>query len=489
MGRVAFVVLLLLFSNIAYAEDVQKPVVAGYFYPKDKARLEKMVDGFIERAEPEAVEGDIISIIAPHAGYEYSGHVASYAFKLIKDKPYKTAVIIAPSHHYGFEGLAVLNKDSYLTPLGRVAIDKEITKKLLDFDKRIDYYMQPFLKEHAAEVEIPFVQRALKGAKIVVILTGLPSYDTCTLLRDSLTKVLRGRKDVILITSSDMSHYYPETTARRVDSTTLANIRRLDPEALFLKLSDTSSNDRPCGSTGIVGAMMAAKNLGANNIKLLKYATSGDTTGDMSRVVGYSAWVMYKSSTQKLERGMEELLNLSQRRRLLEIARSTIETYVKERKALDFKEEDEALNKEMGAFVTINKHGSLRGCIGNMIGKGPLYLTIRDMAISAATQDPRFPAVTKDELKDIDIEISVLSPLERIDDPNEIIMGKHGVIVQKGFRSGVYLPQVATETGWNKNEFMNSLCAHKAGLPADSWKKGECDILIFTAEVFGEKQE
>ena len=184
---------------------------------------------------------------------------------------------------------------------------------------------------------------------------------------------------------------------------------------------------------------------------------------------------------------MESLLNQAQKRRLLEIARKTLEDYLGKGEAEKIKEDDPALNEEMGAFVTLHKSGELRGCIGSMIGKGPLYLTIQNMAIAAATQDPRFPSVTKGELKDIDIEISVLSPMKKIDDPSKITMGKHGVLIQSGFRSGVFLPQVATETGWDRDTFMNNLCAHKAGLPADAWKKGKCEIFIFTAEVFGEK--
>jgi len=488
-----------LYARKAYAEESQKPAVAGRFYSKDKTTLKNMVDGFIDKAKPQKIEGQVKAIISPHAGYRYSGKVAGYAFKMVKDQPFNAVIIIAPSHHYGFEGLNVLDRDSYLTPLGRVPIDKEITKEFIGFDKRIAYNERPFLKEHAAEVQIPFVQRALKDAKIVIILTGYPSHDTCTLLRDSLTNVLKKREDVLLVVSSDMSHYYPEKRAYEIDSSTLEAIERFDPETLFLKFTSMSSKDKPCGGTGIVGAMMAAKNLGADRIKVLRYATSGDVTGDETGVVGYSASVMYKylsptyierlPDKEDKENKMDELLTKKQKKRLLEIAKNTIEAYVKERKELDIKEEDPVLNQEMGAFVTIHKKGKLRGCIGNMVGQGPLYLTIRDMAISASTQDPRFSPVTTKELEDIDVEISVLSPLKKIDNPDKIIMGKHGVIVKSGFSSGVYLPQVATETGWSKEEFMDSLCMHKAGLPADSWKKGSCDIHIFTAEVFGEQQE
>ncbi len=164
-----------------------------------------------------------------------------------------------------------------------------------------------------------------------------------------------------------------------------------------------------------------------------------------------------------------------------------METYIKTGERKDYKIDDPVLNREMGAFVTLHKGGQLRGCIGNIVGRGPLYLTVRDMAIESSTNDPRFPPVTASELKDIDVEISVLSEPKKTTDPDEIIMGKHGVIVKSGFRSGVYLPQVATETGWSKEEFMTSLCAHKAGLPPDAWKKGQAEIYLFTAEIVSEK--
>ena len=182
------------------------------------------------------------------------------------------------------------------------------------------------------------------------------------------------------------------------------------------------------------------------------------------------------------------MLNDSQRKILLKIARDTIEAYLKTGKVLQVKEDDPVLNKEMGAFVTLHKKGELRGCIGNIIGKGPLYLTVRDMAIESATGDPRFPKVSPNEMKEIDIEISVLSELEKVKDINEIGMGIHGVLVRRGFNSGVFLPQVATETGWTREEFLTNLCAHKAGLLPDAWRHGDVDIYIFTAEVFGEKE-
>ncbi|OGW75639.1 MAG: hypothetical protein A2Z72_05855 [Omnitrophica bacterium RBG_13_46_9] len=181
------------------------------------------------------------------------------------------------------------------------------------------------------------------------------------------------------------------------------------------------------------------------------------------------------------------MLNKEERKKMLKLARDAIVYYLDKGKDLPAKEDDPVLNREMGGFVTLHKHGRLRGCIGNLVGRGPFYLTVRDMAKEAATGDPRFPAVTLDEMEDIDIEISALSPLVKVDDPEKIEMGRHGVLVRQGFISGVYLPQVATETGWNREQFMNSLCGQKAGMREDAWKKRECDIYVFTAEVFGER--
>jgi AmmeMemoRadiSam system protein A len=186
--------------------------------------------------------------------------------------------------------------------------------------------------------------------------------------------------------------------------------------------------------------------------------------------------------------GEVAMLNKAQRKRLLEIARNSIEAYLKTNKKMELTETDPLLLKEMGAFVTLHKHGELAGCIGSLLGKQPLYLTVRDMAVEAAVDDPRFSPVTLQELKDIEIEISALTPLKRIESADEIKMGTHGVLLRRGFNSGVFLPQVAAETGWSKEEFLSNLCSHKAGLPALAWKDKSTEIYIFTAEVFSEKE-
>jgi AmmeMemoRadiSam system protein A len=180
------------------------------------------------------------------------------------------------------------------------------------------------------------------------------------------------------------------------------------------------------------------------------------------------------------------MLTEQQKKELLKLSRDTIAFYLESKKIVEKKITDPDLCKVMGVFVTLRKCNQLRGCIGNIVGTKPLYLGVIDMSVASATQDPRFMPVTKDDLADIDIEISVLSPLKKITNPDEIIIGVHGVLVKNDYAGGVYLPQVATETGWSKEEFMNSLCGHKAGMESDAWKTGACEIHVFTAEVFSE---
>jgi len=247
--------------------------------------------------------------------------------------------------------------------------------------------------------------------------------------------------------------------------------------------------DKDLSADELVGLVLKAGESGVTTMALLDAANTGAYGNpEISEVnIGTRNNPGILISGHDLK-DMEELLNAGEKERLLKIARETLKSYVETGKQPKFKEDDPVLNKEMGAFVTLHEKEQLRGCIGNIIGKGPLYQTVSDMAVQAGTQDPRFQPVSPEELEAIDIEISVLSPLEKVDNADNIIMGKHGVLVRNGFRSGVYLPQVAIETGWDKNEFMDSLCMQKAGMPRNSWKNKGCDIYIFSAEVFGEKE-
>ncbi|MFQ5953053.1 MAG: AmmeMemoRadiSam system protein A, partial [Candidatus Omnitrophota bacterium] len=365
---------------------------------------------------------------------------------------------------------------------------------LIAFDKRIQSLPQAFREENSVEMEIPFVQVAFKDARVVLLAIGDQSLENGRILADALYKVLHDKKNYLIVASTDMCHYLTYDEANRKDEKTIKAIEEYDPKSLYLA-SLSERHDLMCGHGTVYTAMFLCKRLGADKIKILKYANSGDTSGMKERVVGYLSAAFIRTEGAEAESpailGKKESVMFDQKQKdeLLKMARSSIRHYLETGGYLDVETKDDAFKEEMGAFVTLHKGGQLRGCIGHIVGTQPFYLTVRDMAVASAVEDPRFPPVTLAELDDIDIEISALSPMRRIEDTDEIEIPGQGVMVRMGMSSGVYLPQVATETGWDREQFMNSLCAQKAGIPADSWKTGACDIYVFTAEVFGEKSE
>ena len=470
-------------SSISFAEMIKKPSVSGTFYPADADELSAMVDGLISSATPERKEKEIFALILPHAGYGFSGNTAAFGYRLIKGKGYKTVVIIGTGHRYNFNGISVYTKGKFFTPLGGIEVDEEFANKLLDHVESINFDPKAFENEHSVEVQLPFLQKTIDNFKIVPIITGDSTLSSCSKLAILLKEAIGERKDVLVIVSTDLYHGYDYEEARKIDNLTLAYIENMDAEGLYYGLREGKL--QLCGGFGLVSALILSKELGENKVKLLKHTNSAEVIGKMTKgiwTVGYASLSIGREETERT------MLNREEKKKLLEIARKSIETYLKTGKKLELNENDPLLLKEMGAFVTLNERKELRGCIGNLIGKSPLYLTIRDMAVEAAISDPRFSPVTLEELKNIEIEISVLSPMQKIDSPDKIRMGIDGVLVRKGFRSGVFLPQVATETGWSKDEFLSKLCSHKAGLAPDAWKDKGTEILTFTAEVFSEKE-
>jgi AmmeMemoRadiSam system protein A len=232
--------------------------------------------------------------------------------------------------------------------------------------------------------------------------------------------------------------------------------------------------------------MIAAERLGATRAQVLKYANSGDVTGDRSRVVGYGAVALLQAGNQRAAEEPRFSLSRAEKQQLLDIAKRAVETAVKENKLFEVpKDLSEPLMQDRGAFVTIRKKGDLRGCIGYTGSVKPLALTVREVAILAALRDTRFPPVTASELPQLQYEVSVLSPMRRILDTKQIRVGEYGLLMKNGSYEGILLPQVATEQGWDRKTFLEQT-AVKAGLPANAWRDKDTDIFFFTALVFGE---
>ena len=495
----------------SFGDEIKKPNVAGQFYPADKDELSIKVENLLNAANPEDFKGEIFCLISPHAGYDFSGPTAARGYKLIQGRPYKTVVILGPSHQYYFKGISVYPAGKFQTPLGDLEVDSDFTQKIISPSQNISFIPQAFEKEHSIEVQLPFLQKTLDDFKIVPILIGDADFQDLNVLADKLNKAIAGRPDVLLIVSTDLCHSYDYQETERVDKLTLSHLGGMPAPLEAIEQSESgrmllmgSAQDiyaklkagsiQMCGGLPVVSAMLTAQSLGYHSLKILSYTNSAQVTARKTKglwTVGYVSAIIGTEQGEAInqEKSEEIMLNTTQKKRLLEIARKTIQEYVTSGKKLDFSEDDPQLKTISGAFVTIHKQGELKGCIGNIIGQKPLFETIRDMAIESATGDPRFEPVTKDELKDIEIEISVLSPLKKIEDTFEFQLGVHGVLVRKGFSQGVFLPQVAVETGWSKEEFLSNLCAHKAGLSADAWKDAKTEKYIFSALVFSEKKQ
>lgn len=481
-AALCFLLFTFCFLFLSSAAEIKEPDFAGAFYPATAGELSQMVDSFFEAARPEPVRGRIFALISPHAGYAFSGQTAAFGYKLIKDGAYTTVIIIGSSHRSGFNGASVYSEGAFRTPLGLVEIDSVFACELLEKGREAEIFFNPvfFEGEHSLETQIPFLQRALKGFKIVPIIMGRADLSHCQKLADFLSQIIGVRDDVLVVASTDMSHGYDYEEAQKVDSLTIASLEEMDTRQLYYGL--LKGKYQLCGGLPVATALILAKKLGHHKLQVLNYTNSALVTGQKEKgawTVGYVSCAIDKEE----ETGM---LNQTQRKRLLEIARSSIEKYLKEGKKIELSEDDPLLAKEMGAFVTLHKDGQLRGCIGSITARAPLYQAVKDMAVEAAVGDPRFAPVRLPELKDIEIEISVLSPLKRISSVDEIQLGIHGVIVKKGLNSGVFLPQVAEETGWTREEFLSNLCAHKAGLAPYAWKEPSAEIYIFSAEVFSE---
>lgn len=485
-----FIVFIIFTDNTVFAlnKSIKEPNVSGIFYPNDKKELSATIEKMINNARPLTANTPISGIISPHAGYIYSGEIAAMAYKTIYGKSYSTVVILAPSHYQNIKKAAIFKSGAFKTPLGQIPIDSNFTTQLLKYETYFEANKNAFNKEHSLEVQLPFLQKSLDSFSIVPILILPNSYEYYEQISNILASMISGREDVLIIASTDMSHFKTQEKAKAIDNHTLSFIRKNDTHGLFRNLN--TGNCELCGGAGLITLMLTMKKLGADKVQILDYATSADTTNSSkNRVVGYFSAV-YAKSTQAIQDRQQKrrqiMLTQEQKKELLSIARTSISDYLISGKRPDIKTTDPLLLEKRGAFVTLSKKKSLRGCIGRIASDIPLIQVISEMAIEAAVHDPRFPKVSEKELGEIELEISVMSPIEEITDISRIKVGTHGIIIKKGFSSGLLLPQVAAEYNWNTEQFLEQTCI-KAGLNQHAWKKG-AKIFIFSAEVFNEAE-
>ncbi len=364
-----------------------------------------------------------------------------------------------------------------------------MVEALLKHPDLVRYIPEADAEEHSLEIQLPFLQVMLPNFRMTPVVMGEQSFEFCEKLAQVIADASRETR-LLLIASSDLSHYHSASDARRLDRVVIDCVERFDPRRLADHLHQ--GDCEACGAGPMMTVMIASRLRGANKSRVLHYANSGDVTGDTRRVVGYLAAAFYQNPGSKIAGlpegrrgriGVDLGLSDEEKRTLREVATQAIRSRCRGEPLPKTKAVSGNLAQHRGAFVCLRKGSELRGCIGMIEGREPLIDTVRDMAVQAAFSDPRFCAVREDELDDLHVEISVLTPLERITDPERIMIGTHGLYIKQGHASGLLLPQVAVEQGWDRNQFLEWTCK-KAGLSSKAWKKPETEIYIFSADVF-----
>ncbi len=474
-------------------DQIRQSILAGTWYPGSADALRRDIRTYLDAAEVQPVEGELKALLVPHAGYLYSGGVAAHAYKLLETQSFQRVLVLAPSHRAAFRGVSAGGQSKgYETPLGVVPLDEELVDELQSRTSLVNHHPQAETLEHSLEIQLPFLQTVLGPFKLTPLIMGEQSLAFCQDLAATIFELCRD-KHVLIVASTDLSHFHPYEEAQSLDRVILDKVEKFAPEELSQDLS--LKRCEACGSGPMVTAMLAARKLGADRARVLRYANSGDVTGDRSEVVGYMAGALFKttpssrpvkeepSSSRNNHEGVDSGLSPEEKETLRQLAFQNIRSHCLGVSSPPGPRVTSRLEEPRGAFVSVHKGEELRGCIGVIEGVRPLHETVRKMATQAAFNDPRFDSLSPSELNEIQVEISVLSPLRKVEDVNEIQVGKHGLWVQKGTQTGVLLPHVATQQGWNRMEFLEWTC-RKAGMPSGAWKDSDTEIYVFTAETF-----
>lgn len=470
----------------------RNPAVAGAFYPSDRKELLNSLEGSFNRAKV-MLDQQPLAVVVPHAGYVFSGDVAAAGYKQIdRDRKFKHVFIIASSHTMYFEGASIYTQGDFITPLGKVKVD-DLGKDLDEKYSFINNNPEPHKREHSIEVQLPFLQYWLKNSfTIVPIVIGGQSQSTCKNLADALAPYFS--EENLFVVSSDFSHYPNSSDATESDKLMAdAILKNSSSSFITTKVIDESKGipglvTAMCGWTSMLTLLDITEERNDIAYRKILYQNSGDSPiyGDKSRVVGYSAICAIKTESKVDE--IQFSLNEEEKIALLKIARKTITRYINDGKIdeIDKSKLSANLLVEAGAFVTLKKAGQLRGCIGSFNPEKPLCEVVQSMTIASATEDYRFTPVNADENSSLEIEISVLTPLKKIKSVDEIVLGKHGIYIKKGSRSGTFLPQVANTAGWTLDDFLGHCAQDKAGIGWYGWKDSE--LYIYEAIVFEEKE-
>jgi AmmeMemoRadiSam system protein B/AmmeMemoRadiSam system protein A len=506
-----------------HAARTRPPALAGSWYPDGRAHLTSAARFLLRVATAgPTVPTKPVAIVVPHAGWSYSGLAGATAFHLLHPGDFDRVVVVGPSHHSAFRGYALDDATAYRTPLGEVPICEGTFAALRgDLARLVPGATEP---EHSVEIEVPFLQTSLSRFCLVPVLVGDTDADDERAFAEKLARL--DDTKTLFVFSSDFSHYGPRfdyAPFGAVSPATLTKIRDMDGRAVALLARKDAAGFRAylqetgntiCGRHGLSTMLELLGRIApkARGVPLAQYA-SGDLPGmrdDSS--VDYVAMAFLREGPEGATGGpaltaLPRLENVpldapplpeATGTRLVRLARAALVTELLDREDLDRElaawPVDPEQERRQGVFVTLNRsdpaeirtEGRLRGCIGQVEPTFPLYYGTAQAALDAAQRDPRFRPVTAAELGKIEIEVTVLSPRRPIASWRDIKLGTHGIVLEKGGRSALFLPQVAPEQGWSLEQTLSAL-SEKAGLPPDGWKDG-ASFSVFTGQVFGEKR-
>ena len=496
-----------LFCNPANSHKTQKAHLAGSWYPANKVKLTKNLEHYFALANKYFKSKDsytVSAIIAPHAGYKYSGLCAAAAYQTIKDKSYDRVIILAPAHAQNFYGIALPNVQEYQTPLGTIPVDSQALSILQAQTPLFKTIPDIYQKEHSLEIQLPFLQFCLKNFSLVPLIIGKLSEKDFKTVAKTLKKLLSNNKKTLIIISSDFTHYgerfgYTPSFANAITSDITAVEAILKTSYQEFNSTITKTKATICGKNPIkiLLKLIAIGALGSVECTLASYYNSAQIKTKNNQVTGLSKLSQVTSAKNFVcYAGLvcRSKLSPQEKQVLLKLARNAITEQLLPDKKLDNNFEiTENLKTKSGVFVTLHiqtKRGKkLRGCIGNITSNTPLYKLVPKIAQSSAFRDPRFSPITKKELDTITISITVLTPPEPIKSYHDIVIGKHGVtlekIVDKTKKGAVFLPQVAPGEGWDVPTMLEHLSI-KAGLPKDAWQDKDCKFKVFEGFEFGE---
>jgi hypothetical protein len=473
-------------------KSMRASLFAGQFYPADSSALHKLLEKEFNQIVLGPSNQRVRALIVPHAGYVYSGQTAAYGFATLREKnDYKNVFILGSSHVAAFDGASVFDGLAFETPLGQIPINTEIATELR-LENIFSFPPSYHIEEHCIEVELPFLQFILKpGFKIIPITIGTKNKHQLTQIAEKLRPWFTNEN--LFIISTDLSHYPSYPDAVKADNLVIQAILSGNEEKFSNAVRANENAEIENYMTAICGysAVDVLLNLTNGNpaftFEKLKYTNSGDISGDFSRVVGYTS-ISVREQVVKTNTSIEELFVFGDddKAQLFAIARGSIEARLNNSSYSLPDSLPAILTRKCGVFVTLHSESKLRGCIGTFRQDQTLVQNVKEMACSAAFSDPRFEPLTAIEYKNIDLEISILTPMKRIDSIQQIIPGKHGIYIKKGNQTGTYLPQVATEQGWTLEEFLGHCCRDKVGIGYEGWKESNVEIYIYETIIIQE---